>query len=302
MKLTIINQIKELILKIIYWHPHRTGKIVFCRPRGGLNDMLCQIEKCRIYAIKSNRDLWVDTSLSGLHDCLGNYFEPSKVFNFGSPIKKLCNDSSCFPECLTHKLDSYEADWDSSIMNFVDKETRNPLTFDFNAHYDESVLLHEQCGGGDYSIKTLALLQLKQDIKHKIKHIIENLGRYDSIHIRNTDYTTDYKYFFDKLKDKINSKVVVCTDDFNCQQYAKEFWGSKLVVIHNVPDMAGLPLHEFKATDQYTLNLEVLIDLFVLASSENFYSCITNQGVASGFALLAESLRSNPKIIKKLIN
>lgn len=32
--------------------------IVFCRPWGGLNDMLVQIEKCWRYALKYNRFLY----------------------------------------------------------------------------------------------------------------------------------------------------------------------------------------------------------------------------------------------------
>ena len=278
-------------------------KIILCRPRGGFNDMLCQIDKCRIYAVKNNRDLWIDTRRSGFHDCLSNYFEPSREFYWGSPIAKVCNDTSCFPTFLAHKIDSYTSVFDPYFFRlFVDKNTRNPLTFDFNSRYDETILLHEQCGGGANSINVLELLRLKHDIKHKIKHIIENLGTYDSIHVRNTDLTIDYKKLFQRLDDKIKGKVVVCTDDFGCQQYAKEFWGHKLVLIHNVPDLSGQPLHRFKSTDQYTVNLKVLIDLFVLASAENFYSCKTNQGRISGFARLAESLHSNPRVIKNLIN
>ncbi|MDJ0535700.1 MAG: hypothetical protein QNJ70_24965 [Xenococcaceae cyanobacterium MO_207.B15] len=304
MKLTLKKQINEIALRIIYWHPYYTGKIIFCRPRGGLNDMLCQIDKCRIYAIKSNRKLWVDTSRSGFHDCLSNYFEPIRDFYFGSPINNNYADNSYFPKFLTHKIDSYESEFDRSFRKFVDKETRTPLTFNFKSYYSEKILLHEQCGGGFDSIRTLDLLQLKQDIRRKIKYIIENIGEYDSIHIRNTDLKTDYKYFFNKLRNKIKRRVVICTDDFNCQQYARDFWGDKLTVVHSLIDTKGKPLHltNFKKTDRYRVNIETLTDLLVLASAKNFYKCQTNQGRVSGFAELAESLRSNPRVIKRLLN
>jgi len=263
--------------------------------------MLCQIDHCRVYAIKHSRDLWIDTRRSGFHDCLSNYFKPSRELHFGSPIGKACSDTSCFPAFLVHKVDSYERVYDPYFRNYVEKKTGKPLTFNFNAHYHETLLLHEQCGGGDNSIKMLARLRLKPDIKHKIKQVIGNLGRYDSIHVRNTDLTTDYKTFFDSLNDKIKGKVVVCTDDFGCQQYARTFWGHRLVVTHSVPDTSGAPLHYYEGTDQYTINLETLIDLFVLAAAENFYCCKTDQGRVSGFAQLVESLRSNTNVIKKLI-
>lgn len=300
----LLKQILEIGLRIIYWRPYSTGKVIFCRPRGGLNDILCQIHKCRIYAIKSNRELWVDTSRSGFHDCFSNYFEPTKDFYFGSPVGNICNDNSCFPKFLAHKLDSYELVYDMSVKNYVEKDTRIPLTFNFNSYYPETILIHEQCGGGVESIRTLNLLNLKPVIKHKIKSIIDNLGEYDSVHIRNTDLTTDYESFFDKIKDKIKGRVVVCTDDFICQQYSTDFWGDKLTLLHSIPDTNGEPLHmaKFNKEDRYRLNVEVLIDLLVLASAKNFYKCKTNQGRLSGFAKLVELLRSNPRFIKRLLN
>ena len=265
--------------------------------------MLCQINKCRVYAIKYNRDLWIDGIRSGFCDCLGNYFEPSRGFYFGSPIGTVCSEDSCFPNSLAYKLNSYKQSWDPSSNTFVDKETGIPLTFDFNSDYSETLLLHEQGGGGLQSIRALSVMQLKPEIKQKIKDIIESLGEYDSIHIRNTDLKTDYKHFFSQLKDKINARVVVCTDDLSVQQYAKDFWGDQLIILHNLPDRGGKALHSpyYKTLDKYTLNVKTLIDLFVLASAKNFYKCKTHRGRISGFARLAESLRSHPRVLKKML-
>ena len=50
-------------------------KYVLCRPRGGLNDMLCEIEKCRMYAQQHGRKLLIDTAFSGFKDHFWRYFE-----------------------------------------------------------------------------------------------------------------------------------------------------------------------------------------------------------------------------------
>lgn len=303
MNLILKTRLKEFILKVILWRPYYTKKKVLCRPVSGFNDILCQIHKCRAYAIRNNRNLWVDTTRSGFHDCLSNYFESPSDFHFGSPASSKYATNSYFPKFLDSQIDSYKSVYDHSIGNHVDEETRTLITFDFNLNYSESVLVHEQCGGGIESIITLSLLRLKPDIKNKIKDIIESLGDYDSIHVRNSDLTTNYKRFFDELKDKVRGKVVVCTDDFECQEYSKRFWGDKLVTTHSIPDTKGKPLHQAKLSmaDRYRVNVEVLVDLLILASARNFYKCKTNEGMESGFGLLVESLRSNPRVIKHLL-
>ena len=302
MRVTAEMRIREFARKIKYWRPRRARKLVLCRPRGGFNDVLCQIDRCRLYAIRNHRKLWVDTNRSGFHDCLSNYFEPSKGFHFGSPLPQIRDDASCFPTFLAHRLDSYESVYDPSLDNWADKETGEPLTFDFSSRYDETILLHEQCGGGDKSIMALALLRLKKDVRRKVRQVVESLGKYDAIHVRNTDLTTDYVTWFQRLHDEIDGKVVVCTDDSRCLQYARELWGQSLVEVHDVPDVSGAPLHSARSEDQRTLNVNVLIDLFVLASAERFHSTTTDQGKTSGFAELAESLRSNPRILKKSLS
>jgi hypothetical protein len=53
----------------------QTERYLLCRPHGGLNDTLCQIEKCWKYALKSDRVLIIDTRNSGLHADFSEYFE-----------------------------------------------------------------------------------------------------------------------------------------------------------------------------------------------------------------------------------
>ena len=52
-------------------------RLLLCRPQGGLNDMLCQVEACCRYGERSGRSVIVDTNYAGstyFRDDLRNYF------------------------------------------------------------------------------------------------------------------------------------------------------------------------------------------------------------------------------------
>ena len=295
----VMHSIKNLLIN----QHTANNRILFCRPRGGLNDTLNQIYKCKIYSDKFNRELWVDTSRSGLQDSLGNYFKPTKHFKFGVPIYSSAEMVTCYPNCISKDFMIYQATYVSS-ENYVEMKSRRPLTFDFNTDYRHDILVHEQCGGGNSAIKVLRLLQLKKEIGLMINDVILSLGDYDAIHVRNTDLTTDYKAFFLDIESKVNRKVVLCTDDNRCQQYAKEFWGDRLVLIHDVPATGGRSLHESEVfgVDKFDLNVDSILDLFILVCCRNLYRSSTNEGVLSGFGILAESLRARPRVTRKLLD
>ncbi len=279
------------------------NRILFCRPRGGLNDTLNQIHKCKVYSDRFNRELWVDASRSGLQDSLCNYFEPAKHFKFGVPIASSSELRTCYPDCISKGYINYRSIYASSA-NYVEAESRGPLTFDFNADYSHNILVHEQCGGGSSAIKVLRLLRLKEEIGSMINDVISSLGDYDAVHVRNTDLTTDFRAFFFDIESKAIGKVVLCTDDNRCQQYAREFWGDRLILIHDVPATGGRSLHESKlfGVNKFSLNVDSILDLFILACCRNLYSRSTNEGVLSGFAILAKNLREQPRVIRKNLN
>jgi hypothetical protein len=173
--------------------------------------------------------------------------------------------------------------------------------FDFSKDYDEQILVYEDSGGGDESIFMFEKLRLKNDIKTHIRAIIDSLGKYDAIHVRNSDYKTDYKKFFDEIDKKISGKIVLCTDSFECQTYAKELWGDRLCIVTNIPDTKGKPLHENKKLDRFQTNLDTLTDLFVLACGKNLYFTTMKKGWISGFGNLAKSLHERQDLIEKLL-
>ena len=296
-------QAMRAIRRLLINQHTENNRILFCRPRGGLNDTLNQIHKCKLYSDKFNRELWVDTSRSGLKDSLANYFKPTKHFKFGVPISSSSELGFCYPDCISKDYRSYQSIYVPSD-NYVETNSRSPLTFDFNTDYGHDILVHEQCGGGSSAIRALRLLQLRKEIGSMINDAISSLGEYDAIHVRNTDLATDYRAFFLDIESEVNRKVVLCTDDNRCQQYAKNFWGDRLILIHDVPATGGRSLHESElfGVDKFSLNVDSILDLFILACCRNLYSRSTNEGVLSGFVILAENLRKRPRVTRKLLN
>jgi hypothetical protein len=285
-------------------------KIVFCRPQGGLNDTLVQVQKCRKYALFYDRKLYIDGSRSGFLDSLNNYFIAPYGVYFEGFNDFVQYDFSCYPTCLKNDVISYKSVYLGEKRNFIDVETHTLLTFDFSKSYEEDILVHEQCGGG-FGADAFEWLRLNEKVRIHIVNILEKLGNYDAIHVRNTDYKTDYKTFFENIKDKLGDKIVLCTDDLQCQLYAKSFFGDKLSVVMELPDTQGKPLHMNRNLDRYNTNLNALTDLFILANGKNLYfSTIlprkenprTFGGTEiSGFSRLAKALHERRDLVKKIL-
>jgi hypothetical protein len=313
-------------------------KILICRPRGGFNDMLNRIEYCYRYALSHKRLLYIDGRAGGFLDDFGNYFIPPDGITFEKPALD-GPPFDVFPPILRDDIDNYKVEYktlDDSGVHFFTGGI--PLLFDVERDYEEKILLYEQCGGGGGGINILAQLRLKPELRGHIRSIIDKLGKYDAIHIRNTDYKTDYKSYFFKIKNKLAQDAVLCTDDYECQRYAKEFFGGKLKIVTDIPDLSktqSKTLHDNLELDRYKTNTGMLADLFILACSENLFftahkSAVKNlkdffqtakrlknvffsatkglhiqQAVlrsgASGFSLLAEALHDRKDIIDKLL-
>jgi hypothetical protein len=296
-----INQMKGWDQKTI---PMK--KYVLCRPRGGLNDMLCQIQLCWDYAKKFDRTLVINTDNSGFLDSFENYFvlkgstEVDVVFDF--PIGADLTKASCVPNELFSHIDDYKAVWISG-GGFVDQASNVKVTFDFTEDYSESVLIHEQCGGGNNSIDVLANFVLSSDLAKIALDKIETLGTYQSIHVRNTDYKTEYESFFNEIDSSSGEeKLVLCTDDYACQSYAVKFFRERLMLSSNIPDLNGKSLHANMKINRLQANYDSIIDLLVLASGTKLHTTNLTGGFKSGFSRLAEHLQARKDIIEQLLS
>lgn len=287
-------------------------KYLLCRPRGGLNDTLCQIETCWSYCEKYNRILIIDTTKSGLFVDFSELFI-SKNSNFKFQIDKeiltTLNSIDCqFPE-INGRIDKYISDFEKG-RNYVLRGTNIQLTFNFEKDYKERLLVLEQCGGGVSSLNLLRRLKLSDRLKSEfLKNRIE--GSYKSIHVRNTDYRTDYRRLLSDLKQELkNETVLVCSDDHRVIEESIKILSESIIISKTSNDFVtkGKPLHSplnnYSNEQKLIVSQNSIIDLLLLASSEKiYYSNLENYSfyVLSGFTKLALLLNNNKNIIQELL-
>ncbi len=265
-------------------------RILLCRPRGGLNDTLCQIQVCRRYAARWKRRLWVDTSKSGFLECLSEYFLPFPMIEFGIPEDT--DEMSCFPTCVQGRVSHYQARYEEAVQAVIESSTGVPLSFDFGRDYPVELLVHEQFGGGLDGGLLLRKMRLERQLAREIRGRIEGLGDYQSVHVRHSDMKTDYRAYFARLKRQVgNSRLLLCTDSYACQRYALDFFPN-LSLSWPIPDCSGKPLHGNPLLDRKLVNQQTLTDLMLLAAGRSLHFTKTECGSVSGFVRLAISLRA----------
>lgn len=272
-------------------------KFLLCRPRGGLNDSLCQIQRCFEYCRKHQRVLVLDSHRSGLRDDLFRYFEVVDTVvetmtwaEFSQSHN--ADEVSIYPQQTQGRLDTYETQLGESGIYF-DTQNSVSLSFDFGKSYSEDLLLHEACGGGINSVWLLKYLQptpfLRQHLETRLSALPTS---YRAVHIRNTDLETDHNTLFHELEFVLaNQNVLFCTDSGKLQAKLKDAppKGTTPYFLTSLDHSSNDRLHESENTSIES-NLDMLTDLFALARAKKLYFTFTKAGYISGFSGLAFAL------------
>lgn len=169
-------------------------------------------------------------------------------------------------------------------------------------------------GGGEGSIEILSLFKLKNEIINKINLKIKFLGvDYDAIHIRNTDYKSEYATFLERVKIKtLGRRILLSTDNPDVIYFAKETMKqTEIVEIEKFPPKSNRksgPLHFQWGMSKERIqlnNIIMLADLIGMANSKNLFFPNLTENIHlakfSGFSLLAENLKSRPALIDQLM-
>jgi hypothetical protein len=180
--------------------------------------MMNQIEDCRRYAREHDRMLYIDGRESGFQDSLHTYFLPPR----GSYGPKAGMEFRVMPSGLSKRL---------TVTKINDLRT---------AH-DEECLLWERDGGGTRSHYAMRWLRLTPAVRAEIKAAVASLNglSYCALHVRNTDYRTDYRSFFAQVRDRLDAQLALCTDDSRVVRYAYEMFGDRVVWATRLPDSNG---------------------------------------------------------------
>lgn len=283
----------------------RCSRFVYCQPVGGLNDTLCEIERCWSYAERNSRALVIDTRVSGLMDQFSSFFavKAAKIPVFPTVTQELLdhlNQLSAYPEVIAGRFVEYTRTHREPIEARVEIPSNIPLTFDLTQTYEHGVLLRESLGGGHDAHQVVKRIALHEAVRQEVRRALEKLPQsYVGIHVRNTDYITDYKPFFEKLLPKVVGRtVLVCSDDQEVIDYAKTFFDLSTVVASSyTPVKKGMRLHEDISYDDQEsrtrATINSLIDLLALAAAERLYYIDVTRGRTSGFSMLANYLQKH---------
>lgn len=296
-----LNQIEVFVSKDFYIKElSLRNKYVLCIPYGGFNDTLSQISKCWYYARQYRRTLIVDTRFSGFMDCFSNYFTPPPGVYFEDALKfklNIKNNNFYPPHAIKEQKISYQRARSKDGYS-IDKTTGKRLSFNFEFDYYEDYLLHVENRGGRNSLFFLKSCRLNNRLIEKFLHHYSNNNNYTSIHIRNTDYKTDYEDFLKHLSIEIIGNILFASDDKKCREYAREVFGERLFFFTNVPDSEGKKLHASREFHSRENNDSVIIDLLALAAGKDIHiknlsgggTIKPNEKRFSGFSELAKNL------------
>jgi hypothetical protein len=323
-------------------------KFLLCRPRGGLNDSLYQIERCFRYAERYQRYLVIDTEYlvsTGISVNFSKIFKlaysSDRVFFQMTPeLIGYLNSRSTYPPACKGRLDRYQTQLDDRYM-FIDIFSGSQLTFNFNQNYSEEVLIHDQLGGGKEGVCCLERLKLTGPFRNDVISLLQPLlgQRHIGLHVRNTDFLTNFKSFFeDVYQQSINQRILVCSDDLKVIEFAKEFFNQSNIIHLSTPphtDDYSIPTfatYHCTVEQRYQLMVSLFADLIGLATSSQLILSPLQSGEfsessskhkdfvtfartikanptlkigidgVSGFGYLAQSLKASPKIISQLFS
>lgn len=289
-------------------------RYLLCRPNGGLNDTLVQLELCRVHAARFGRTLIVDVSRSGLRLSFDAVFTPRP--DFGPPVigwspqlaQELDRCTSVRPSALAGRISTYESVWDTELDNTVEQVSRQRIVFDFERDHPETLLVHEQPGGGKRGLGFLQHVALAPWIADAVAARLLPLGGdYDAIHVRNTDLSTDYVRLFERCRGLFaGRRLLVCSDSADVKRHAARiFAGSTILSVADIPDTAGEGLHWSTRSDPRKAAVDLFCDLLAIARSRTFVFTAVEERRGrragfSGFSVLADMLRQQPTTVRTL--
>jgi hypothetical protein len=249
-----------------------------------------------------------------LHGQFSDYFSlkipnPRILTKFEPYYLSQLNMLDCFPAVVKGKIDSHEPLYSKDLRCYVERDTNTLLSFDFEIDYVERLLVHEQYGRGVTSADFLNRVTLAPNI---LSTVIDSLAQlncdYIGVHVRNTDYQTDYEEFFKKIYMKAADKnLLICSDDAEVISRSKVFFDrSKVLTVTNIPHTGKKPLHEWNtySTDEErrTAAINSIVDLLALGYSTELFFSNVSVGWPSGFSRLAMCLWKNKSVIRSLLS
>lgn len=158
----------------------------------------CARLKNAVVTQKNHRIVIVDTNYKhseNFHEDLNHYFQSrqNRLFLSLQDAPVDLEPLEVYPECLQGKLNSYQTSEKIAFQPFKERDSEIAIQFDFAKHYPHQLLVHHQGGGGSISSSALLRLKLTDTVKLALLKRLKTIERsYYGIHVRHTDYRSDY--------------------------------------------------------------------------------------------------------------
>lgn len=289
-------------------------RFLLCRPAGGFYDMLCQIGACCVYADKWNRIVLVDTShptTEYFRDRFSNYFGSLRrnlVLDI-SGIRRFLAKLPVHPAELSGRLHEYVAVAGKPCGPMVDQATGIPLTFDFTRDHDHPLLVHHTWGRSRFPLQALERMRLHPALRLEVIRRMKEIGApFTGLHVRATDYQTDYRAGIADLKGKLAGPVFVATDNRQVLDFIRaECPDADVYSFSSLPE-EGRPLHDLSRQkgDVYEINRDAIVDVLMLAHAKTLYAFRLQPNPLganlSGYSRLAFDLRRNRQLLDRLMS
>jgi hypothetical protein len=288
-------------------------RLLLCRPQGGLNDTLCQIEKACRYAERFDRTVVVETDsyrTVTFGDRFSNYFisRQSRLVLDAAELRARFDELDVLPAQIRGRVTTYTPVYSASANNLADETTGQTLSFDFRRDHAQPLLVHHAWGGGDISLKALGRMRLHPDLGDLLARRLASIGpRFVGVHIRHTDYRTSYRAQLPSLARKLKGPIFIATDNRAVLADCRDVFGAERVhSFARLPEEAGQPAHALTPDRvDYESNADAILDLLMLAHARRIvrFKLDANKirSIYSGYSRLAINLKRSPRILNGLL-
>ena len=287
-------------------------RLLLCRPAGGLNDMLCQIERACRYGNRFGRTVIVETD----HQCafefrdrFSDYFvsRQRRLVLSAERFRDQFDRMDVFPGFLRGRVTRYLVRNEGREGRLVDLETGLRPSFDFDLDYREPLLVHHDFGGGRLSLDALRRMRIGDAVAAELRRRRGLIGgAYVALHIRNTDYKAMYKDRLGELAQTLQGPIFVATDNrVSLDDCRRGFGAARVASFSNLGNPSGQPLHHLSsAAEARERNMDAIVDLLMLSLADRIHAFELEPNPVgarvSGFTTLAIDLHATPAVLRRL--